>query len=522
MFNRISINNHFVLPVIRFLMVAVFLMASILTFANSQGDSLQSSSFARPHLVPPPPAPFYQGRSINAGLVSNPLDLNRSVSSDVSSLLGVVNVPLVVGLESSPYLTSKVEQSQFYIYFEVNSFNVNTDFMDNGSQCVGMLDFLNGLQHNPQVIIDSIVVYGASSPEGDMRHNEQLALSRCNSVKRYISDNFLSIDTRKILTYSRGEDWSGLRLAVESDSEVPNKSEVLDILDLSSNRENREFFLRRLDNGRSWRYLSDHILPYLRSGVSSKVYYRESPSVGPPSEESHRKSLDFIPYVSSSPSLSRIKPKKLVNDTVFIYSKPDTIDIVRYIKDTLEVSVVRPLWSLKTNLLYWAALQPNIEVEFYFGNHWSLNFEYQIAWWKNSSKHQYYQYTQCGPEGRYWFKGDGNFRGHYVGLHVGFGIYDLSWGNGPDYQGYQGEFAIALGLSYGYVWKLGKILHLEAGLGFGYVMTEYRRYRYIDQCYVYQGTERMQFLGPTKARLALQWRIGSGVLGGKKKRGVVL
>lgn len=457
-------------------------------------------------------------------------------------------------LDSIAIVKDSIVCRQFYTYFRINSSSIDMSYMGNANHYERLEAYLMDQLRGGSSEIDSIVIIGSSSPEGNTNRNRRLSTARYMALRSYIMDRFPMIDSRRILSGDKGENWDGLLEYVEADSNVPRRQDVIGIIKMSSSRSSREYFLRVLDFGIPWRYISRNILPLLRGGASIRVYSgaRVGDSDGGDSGDSggldggDGGGLDRGDSVARQDSIVRQSPAssdsillgmlfgrdtlsraELTRDTLSLDTLSlDTLNRVAFKLDTPPVVAVagRPLWSVKTNLLYWAALQANVEAEFYFGRHWSLNFEYQIAWWKNSSKHQYYQFTHCGPEGRYWFRGDNNFRGHYVGIHVGFGIYDLSLGvEDQQYEGYQGEFAIALGISYGYVWKLGKILHLEAGFGFGYVMTEYRRYRYIDQCYVYQATERMQFLGPTKARVTLQWRIGTGALGDKrgvKKGGV--
>lgn len=440
---------------------------------------------------------------------------SKKAPAGASSIYGVSLPPESIN-PSDPRDTT-----QFYTYFRINSSDIDMGYMNNASQYDKLADFLFDLLHRGNSVIDSIVVVGSSSPEGNMARNKRLSSARHSSLYSYLLQKFPMVDSLKILALDKGENWDGLLSLVESDPKVPNRDDVLGILKMSSSRSTREYFLRALNFGLPWRYIRKNMLPLLRSGSVINVYSRRSvvadssfvsvvDSLSTDSELDDT-STSFLP-ITPPPAL-----QTLALDSTLL--AVDTVFRTRFVGERIEpvLTAGRPLWSLKTNLLYWGLLQPNVEVEFYFGRHWSFNFEYQIAWWKDRSKHQYYQYTHCGPEGRYWFKGDNKFKGHYVGVHVGFGIYDLSLGlENQQYEGCQGEFAIALGISYGYVWQLGKILHLEAGFGFGYVMTEYRRYRYIDQCYVYQATERMQFLGPTKARVALQWRIGTGIFGGKK------
>ena len=161
----------------------------------------------------------------------------------------------------------------------------------------------------------------------------------------------------------------------------------------------------------------------------------------------------------------------------------------------------QPLWGVKTNLLYAALLSPSIEVEHRFNPRWSGHFEFAIAWWKNKDKHKYYQLTQFSPEIRYWLNDKKFWKGHYIGAFLGAGHYDVE--NGA--RGDKGEYAMA-GLSYGYMFPIGKHFSLETGIGVGYLITEYEEYLPIEGHYVYQQTSRTNYVGPVKAKLSLVWQ----------------
>ncbi len=169
-------------------------------------------------------------------------------------------------------------------------------------------------------------------------------------------------------------------------------------------------------------------------------------------------------------------------------------------------------WSLKTNLLYDVLLMPSLELEYHINRHWSVNVEGNMAWWHNDRKHRYYQLATISPEGRFWFKTKGLRHGHYVGLFVGGGWYDLENGG----RGYQGEMEYA-GLSYGYMFPIGKHFSMEAGIGLGYMNTKYAEYLPMDGHYVFQQAKRMNYFGPLKLKLAVGWNIGRWV----KKGGVL-
>jgi len=160
-------------------------------------------------------------------------------------------------------------------------------------------------------------------------------------------------------------------------------------------------------------------------------------------------------------------------------------------------------WYIKSNLIYDAILMPSLEIEYRINDRWSAAVEGNMAWWHNNGKHKYYQLATILPEVRYWFKPQGARRGHYVGLFGGGGWYDLENGG----KGYKGEGGM-VGVSYGYMFPVGKYLAFEVGAGVGYLTAKYEEYLPLDGHYVYQQTSRTNWFGPVKLKFALVWNIG--------------
>ena len=169
-------------------------------------------------------------------------------------------------------------------------------------------------------------------------------------------------------------------------------------------------------------------------------------------------------------------------------------------------------WYIKSNLIYDAILMPSLEIEYRISDCWSAAVEGNMAWWHNNGKHKYYQLATILPEVRYWFKPQGARRGHYVGLFGGGGWYDLENGG----KGYKGEGGM-VGVSYGYMFPVGKYLAFEAGAGVGYLTAKYEEYLPLDGHYVYQQTSRTNWFGPVKLKFALVWNIGRWMEKGGRK-----
>jgi len=185
------------------------------------------------------------------------------------------------------------------------------------------------------------------------------------------------------------------------------------------------------------------------------------------------------------------------------------------VTDSVSLRELPPRWALKTNLLYDGILMPNLEIEYLLSARWSVNIEGQYAWWSRPERNQFYQIASVSPELRYWLSSKEPFSGHYVGVYYGGGLYDLEDGNRT---GYRGECYLSTGLSYGYMKSLGSHLSLEIGIGAGYLSSGYKTYLPIDGRYVYQSTKRLNYVGPTKAKISLVWKLRRKVKGTKEMK----
>lgn len=94
--------------------------------------------------------------------------------------------------------------------------------------------------------------------------------------------------------------------------------------------------------------------------------------------------------------------------------------------------------GVKTNMLYDAALIPNIGADICLGKRWSIAGQWMYAWWKNDRKHNYWRTYGGDIEVRYWFgskKRREQLAGHHIGLYGQMITYDFELGG----RGYLGE-----------------------------------------------------------------------------------
>ena len=171
---------------------------------------------------------------------------------------------------------------------------------------------------------------------------------------------------------------------------------------------------------------------------------------------------------------------------------------------------VRPLFALKTNLLYDAGLALNASIEIPLGTRWSLSGEWIFPWWLWERKQYAFELLYGNLEARYWW---GNrekrevLTGWFTGLNAGGGYYDLESGD----KGYQGEF-FSVSLTGGYAHKIGRRLSLEYSLGLGYMDTKYREYVPVrdpggEWHLIKQRNGNFSWIGPVSAKISLVWML---------------
>jgi hypothetical protein len=142
---------------------------------------------------------------------------------------------------------------------------------------------------------------------------------------------------------------------------------------------------------------------------------------------------------------------------------------------TATATAIRPLFTIKTNLLYDLALTPHLGVEVPLGERFSIGAEFMRGWWLRRDWSFCWQLQAAALEGRYWFSPRMERHrsgGWFAGVFVQAGFYDFQF---ERTAGVQGEFVMA-GLSGGYLCPLDDAWSLEFSLGLGYLVTDYRRY----------------------------------------------
>ena len=176
----------------------------------------------------------------------------------------------------------------------------------------------------------------------------------------------------------------------------------------------------------------------------------------------------------------------------------------------------RPLLAVKTNLLYWATVMPdfksytfvpNLEIEWFFKERWSLSGTGNFAKWSYGDG-EFFGISSWSLEPRWWFKGDGRFRWFYLGAYGQIGDYDAQ-NSRVAHDGNTGNLWGA-GLSLGAAIPFTDRFGLEVGIRGGYRRSEVRVYSHEAPDYFLDYEKQDNHWGLTGIKASLYFRFGKG------------
>ena len=155
--------------------------------------------------------------------------------------------------------------------------------------------------------------------------------------------------------------------------------------------------------------------------------------------------------------------------------------------------------SLRTNLLRWATLTPDLGLEWRISP--SVGIMVNGSWtsWTWNDNARRYALWEVMPEVR-WYLGEK--KAWYVGAMFKAGQFNYKLSG----TGRQGDL-LGGGITGGYQLRLNKALALDFTLGLGYLNADTERYDVIDGVRVRSGNETKHWIGPINAGVTLVWKL---------------
>lgn len=391
------------------------------------------------------------------------------------------------------------------VYFHQSKTDIDLDYHNNRevlSNAIKAIMERDSIAGGQSLRVTCVEVVGGASPEGSIRINERLSRRRAANIFSYVSEHIEMPDSITSHTFL-GRDWHGLRNLVATDVNVPYRSETLSLIEdiLAGNVAEPLVKLKKLRNGVPYNYMYWNLFPDLR------------------------KSMLVIRYAAVPDAFPTILPSEIV--TTCPPYIPDSVGIILrdYSLPKVCSSERKPFYmDIRTNMLYDAALVPNIGVEFYIGKNFSILADWKYAWWGKPAAGTLWRIYGGGVTGRWWWnpKGDNKpLTGHHIGVYAGVITCDFCV-NGKGYMGglpqkpLWDRFHINAGIEYGYSLPISTRLNIDFSIGVGCMTGEVRHYEVKDTHSVWQKTVKKTWVGPSKGEISLVWLLGRGNYNNRK------
>ena len=429
------------------------------------------------------------------------------------------------------------------IYFRINSSYIESDYMDNSRS----IDKLKSFLSRPEEI-DTLYINVSSSPDGLYKTNEWMTDRRASRIKDFILKNSNEdLDPNVIKITKIPENWAGLQTAVEKNYTGTNKAVILEIMnDGSLESDQKKHKIRALDNGATWHYFIEEYMDDLRYGNELILLWK--PAVEPAAEPI----IESVAEVGSAETgeVTAGTVTETAGETAAKTADGTVTETVSETKAANHLSAAQPAtepdsnrssatgraekagkrvqnasktsaiskgfcMGIKTNLIYDAALIPNLGLEFHLGKRWSLDANYCHAWWANEPENVFWRIYGGELGLRKYFGGKSHWTplsGHHLGVYCQCYTYDYELGE----RGQMSPMTYGAGIEYGYSVPLGRSLNLDFGLGLGYLGGEYYIYDPDQGCYVWERTMQRHWFGPTKFEISLVWILGGKSHSNKK------
>lgn len=188
-------------------------------------------------------------------------------------------VLFVLVLSISGEISAQEKRDSVRIYFHQGKVNIDTCLLDNGNEMERFAKICSALNDSVR-LIRKIQIIGGASPEGGGLLNGRLSEKRAEVLWRYISP-YIKIPVLEKDFHFSGSDWNGLITMVRADVNVPEREDVLRLLEKIVRLENQDSpylggELKRLKGGRPYSYLYKFHFPKLRSSMV-KICYDSDP-----------------------------------------------------------------------------------------------------------------------------------------------------------------------------------------------------------------------------------------------------
>ena len=160
-----------------------------------------------------------------------------------------------------PYDRTRIlrrDKAALYVRFPLAKSELRTDFRDNREVLDRIIDITRQIMADTASSVKILQIIGLASIEGPIAGNEKLATNRALALQHYIQEQ-LQIPDSLFNTVGGGEAWAEFR--------------DLDIIGQEDDMNECERKLKRMNKGRTWKFIKENILSNQRNSGYIRIYY---------------------------------------------------------------------------------------------------------------------------------------------------------------------------------------------------------------------------------------------------------
>lgn len=189
---------------------------------------------------------------------------NKIIIAAVALLLLPGVFPPAWGQQTQPGAKS-THRVDAAIYFRIGESRIDPEFEGNKFRLSVFTSALERVLADSNYVVSRMVVVGTASPDGRESVNNRLAGRRAQALADYLAAH-TSLPADKIEVSNGGENWTGLRLMMESADKMPCRDAMLALMEIE-NLPLRKRKMMYYADSKPWLWMYEHLFPDLRKGA---------------------------------------------------------------------------------------------------------------------------------------------------------------------------------------------------------------------------------------------------------------
>ncbi len=185
-----------------------------------------------------------------------------TLSYFISSLSQLVDSSLIV--KTTTIHRDVYNTMVIYPKFQLGRTNFNVNYKDNKEQTSKLIDSYKTFTGEGNLLMDSIVLRVSTSLDGEYEKNIELSMKRADALKAFFVKALGGTPEVENIFKTRysGEDWNTLARLIVRRTDMPNKSQILDMLTQAVNPDQCEKDIKK-DYPADYKIIVDSIYPML-------------------------------------------------------------------------------------------------------------------------------------------------------------------------------------------------------------------------------------------------------------------